>query len=91
LLHAIEKADVETYRQLVSEEVTCFEPETGGAQVKSRDMHLFFVKNSTAPVRIIPRLIDVTQEEDVTLICIPMPECGNTIFFMPGVLNREIN
>ena len=33
LLNAIEKADLETYRQLVSKEVTCFEPETGGCKV----------------------------------------------------------
>ena len=60
LLHAVEKADVETYRQLVSNEVTCFEPETGGAQVKGRSMHLFFVKNSIVPDQYFFEIIDPT-------------------------------
>ena len=60
LLHTIEKADVETYRQQVSKEVTCFEPETGGAQVKGRDIHLFFVTNSTAPDQYFFEIIDPT-------------------------------
>jgi hypothetical protein len=60
LLHTIEKADVETYRQLVSKQVTCFEPETGGAQVKGRDIHLFFVTNSTAPDQYFFEIIDPT-------------------------------
>jgi ketosteroid isomerase-like protein len=51
---------VETYRHLVAEEVTCFEPETNGAQVKGRDMHLFFVNNSTAPVNYFFEIVDPT-------------------------------
>jgi ketosteroid isomerase-like protein len=60
LHHAITKAEVKTYRQLVSEAVTCFEPETGGAQVKGIDMHIFFVKNSTAPDYYYFDIIDPT-------------------------------
>lgn len=60
LLHTIEKAEVETYQQRVSEKVTCFEPETGGAKVKGRDMHIFFVKNSTAPDHYFFDIIDPT-------------------------------
>lgn len=60
LLHAVEKADVDTYQHLVAKEVTCFEPETNGAQVKGRDMHLFFVKNSTAPDNYFFEIVDPT-------------------------------
>ncbi len=60
LIHAIEKADGDSYRQLVAEEVTCFEPETSGAQVKGRAMHLFFVKNSKVPDQYFFEIIDPT-------------------------------
>jgi len=60
LIQAIEEADVEAYRRLVAEEVTCFEPETGGPQVKGRDMHLFFVRNTTPPDQYFFEIIDPT-------------------------------
>ncbi|MHA2104182.1 MAG: nuclear transport factor 2 family protein [Candidatus Hodarchaeales archaeon] len=42
LLHSIQKRDNQLYKTLVSEKLTCFEPESHGNLVKGLDFHLFF-------------------------------------------------
>jgi ketosteroid isomerase-like protein len=83
LLHAIEKAEADTYRQLVSEKVTCFEPETSGAQVRGIDMHLFFVGNSTAPDHYFFDIIDPTFN-----VCGDMAYAAYT-FLLAEIVNGE--
>ncbi len=46
LLHGIRDGDIEIYKELVSDKLTCFEPETQGHNVKGLDFHLFFMQNS---------------------------------------------
>jgi hypothetical protein len=51
LLHAVQQADIETYRSKVSRNVTCFEPETKGHLLRGIDLHLFFLTQSK-PVKL---------------------------------------
>ena len=58
LLDAVQQADLETYSKLVSEEVTCFEPETKGHLLRGIGLHHFFVENSHPVKRYHIELID---------------------------------
>lgn len=49
LLHSIQRGDVEAYKKMVSEQVTCFEPETQGHRIEGLDFHLFLTKHHKAP------------------------------------------
>lgn len=42
LLHGIQTRDNDTYKELVSETLTCFEPESHGLPVDGLKFHLFF-------------------------------------------------
>ena len=65
LHHAIQQADIETYTSLISEDVTCFEPETKGQLLRGRGLHLFFVEQSQPVKRYHIELIDpVLQVKD---------------------------
>ena len=44
ILHGIQLRDNETYKKYVSEDLTCFEPESQGFQIDGLDFHLFFSK-----------------------------------------------
>lgn len=46
LLHAIRDGDATTYKELASEDLSCFEPETHGHNVNGLDFHLFFMEHS---------------------------------------------
>jgi len=50
LLHAVQKADIDTYLNRVSEQVTCFEPETRGHLLRGIGLHRFLVEKA-APVQ----------------------------------------
>jgi calcium/calmodulin-dependent protein kinase (CaM kinase) II len=41
LLNSIQRADIPTYRTLVSESLTCFEPATHGNRVDGVEFHIF--------------------------------------------------
>ena len=43
MLHAIRKGDVEFYENHTSEDMTCFEPESHGMQIRGRQFHEFFM------------------------------------------------
>lgn len=49
LLHSIQTADVEAYLCRVSEDVSCFEPETRGHLLRGLGLHRYLVEKS-APV-----------------------------------------
>lgn len=46
LLHGIRTGDVDTYKELVSKSLSCFEPETQGHNVDGLAFHLFFMEHS---------------------------------------------
>ena len=48
LLHGIRSGKKEIYQELVSDDLTCFEPETKGAAVQGLDFHFFFIENFNA-------------------------------------------
>ncbi|MHA1984249.1 MAG: nuclear transport factor 2 family protein [Candidatus Hodarchaeales archaeon] len=49
LLHSIQKRDNQTYKTLVSENLTCFEPESHGNLLEGLEFHLFFGENLPQP------------------------------------------
>jgi calcium/calmodulin-dependent protein kinase (CaM kinase) II len=58
LLSSIQRADITTYRQLVSETLTCFEPETRGNRVDGIDFHVFLTEGQEIPQRFHLELVD---------------------------------
>lgn len=58
LLHSIQRGDIPTYRQLVSESLTCFEPETRGHRVEGIEFHVFQTESHEAPRRFHLELVD---------------------------------
>jgi len=58
LLNSIQRADVPTYRQLVSEVVTCFEPETHGNRIDGIEFHVFQTESQEKPRRFHLELVD---------------------------------
>ncbi|MCY3414233.1 MAG: nuclear transport factor 2 family protein [Candidatus Heimdallarchaeota archaeon] len=46
MLYGIRDGGEEVYKELVSESLTCFEPETQGHNVDGLDFHLFFMRTS---------------------------------------------
>ena len=58
LLSSIQRADIPTYRQLVSETLTCFEPETRGHRVEGIDFHVFQTESQEIPRRFHLELVD---------------------------------
>ncbi len=46
LLHSVQQADVETYVKRVSDQVSCFEPETRGHLLRGIGLHRFMVERS---------------------------------------------
>ena len=58
LLDSIQRADLETYKSLVSESLTCFEPETQGNRVGGVDFHLWLTGTQEIPRRHHLELVD---------------------------------
>ena len=58
LLHSIQRADIATYRTLVHQDLTCFEPETQGHRVNGVDFHVFITESQEAPRRLHLELVD---------------------------------
>ena len=58
LLGSIQRADIPTYRQLVSETLTCFEPETHGNRVDGIEFHVFQTESQEIPRRFHLELVD---------------------------------
>lgn len=58
LLDSIQRADIPSYRQLVSDTVTCFEPETQGNRVDGVEFHVFQTESQEIPRRFHLELVD---------------------------------
>lgn len=58
LLNAIQRGDIPTYRRLVSETLTCFEPETRGNRVDGVEFHIFQTESQETPRRFHLELVD---------------------------------
>ncbi len=58
LLHAVQKADINTYMERVSEEVTCFEPETRGHLLRGVGLHKLLVEQAVPVETYHIELID---------------------------------
>ncbi len=58
LLHAVQKADIDTYLNRVSEQVTCFEPETRGHLLRGIGLHRFLVERAVPAETYHIELID---------------------------------
>ena len=66
LLHAVQTADIDTYLDLVNEQVTCFEPETRGHLLRGIGLHRFLVEKSdpteTYHIELIDPVVRVTGD-----------------------------
>ncbi len=58
LLSSIQRADVPSYRRLVSDTLTCFEPETQGNRVDGVEFHIFQTEGQEIPGRFHLELVD---------------------------------
>lgn len=58
LVNSIQRADIATYRTLVSESLTCFEPETQGHRLDGIDFHIFITESQQVPRRHHVELVD---------------------------------
>jgi ketosteroid isomerase-like protein len=58
LLDSIQRADIPTYRTLVSENLTCFEPGTHGNRVDGVEFHIFQTESQEIPRRHHLELVD---------------------------------
>ena len=60
LLHSIRKGDVEYYTKHTSEDMTCFEPESSGLQIRGRQFHEFFMARSDSNLEYNFEIVDPT-------------------------------
>ncbi len=58
LLHSIQKADIEAYLCRVSDQVSCFEPETRGHLLKGIGLHQYLVEQAVPVENYHIELID---------------------------------
>jgi len=86
LLHAVQKADISSYLELVSENVSCFEPETHGHLLKGIGLHRFLVEESEPVEKYHIELVDpaIRINGDMayvayTLLLTELHETGETI------------
>ncbi len=60
LLHAIRVGDVEYYNTHTTEDMTCFEPESHGLQVRGRQFHEFFMSRISGDSEYNFEIVDPT-------------------------------
>lgn len=58
LLDSIQRADVEAYERMVDKDLTCFEPETRGQQIRGIGFHLFMTTTHKSSGRYHVEIVD---------------------------------
>ncbi len=81
LLHSIQKADIKTYLSRVSEQVSCFEPETRGHLLKGIGLHRYLVEQAVPAenyhIELIDPLIRVEGDMAFTAYTLHLTEISN--------------
>lgn len=80
LLHAVQKADIDTYLTRVSDQVTCFEPETRGHLLRGIGLHRFLVEQArpveTYHIELIDPVIRVAGNMAFAAYTLHLTETG---------------
>ena len=81
LLHAVQNADIDTYLDRVSDQVTCFEPESRGHLLRGIGLHRFLVERA-APVdnyhiELVDPVIRVTGNMAFAAYTLHLTEVGD--------------